>query len=156
MLPNLARRHVPDAFVARINQRSPVAVTNRAEPVVVDANFSTAWSDSSRWTPSAITALLCSSWVRACMESIGTPMGGGALKLEATHLKRLPVPKFTDHEIGQLASLGGGDLIATVDPIVTKAVLGGGPGMHSISQMNERLLDFIEKAEQARQRGKHA
>lgn len=153
MLPNLARRHVPDAFVARINQQSPVAVANRAEPVVVDANFSTVWSESSKWTPLAITALLRSSWARACMESTGTPMGGGALKLEATHLKRLPVPTFTDHEIGQLASLGSGAPIAAIDAIVTGAVLGGRASTSAISRMNDRLLTFIEKAEQARQRG---
>ena len=153
MLPDLARRHVPDAFVARINQRRPLAVANRTEPLVVDANFSTVWSDTSRWTPSAIAALLCSAWVRACMESIGTPMGGGALKLEATHLKRLPVPIFTDHEVGQLASVGSGDSIAAVDSIVTKAMLGDRASTSAISRMNKRLVAFIEKAEQARQRG---
>lgn len=153
MLPNLTRRHLPDAFVPRINQRSPVAVANRPERVVIDANFSTVWAESEKWTPSAITALLRSSWVRAGMESIGTPMGGGALKLEATHLKRLPVPAFTDHEITQLASFGGSDPIALVDVIVTKAVLGSHASTSAISRTNERLLAFIEKAEQARQRG---
>jgi hypothetical protein len=87
------------------------------------------------------------------MESTGTPMGGGALKLEATHLKRLPVPTFTDHEIGQLASLGSGAPIAAIDAIVTGAVLGGRASTSAISRMNDRLLTFIEKAEQARQRG---
>jgi len=153
MLPNLVRRHVPDAFVPRINQRTPMAMPNRSDPVVVDANFSTAWSESGRWTPLAICALLLSSWSRACMETIGTPMGGGALKLEATHLKRLPVPRLTDQEIGQLASLGNSSAITAIDLIVTKAVLGGRAGMPSISAMNERLLTFIENAEQARQRG---
>lgn len=153
MLPDLARRHLPDTFVPRINQRSPVAVANRSERVVVDANFSTVWAESERWTPSATTALLRSSWARACMESIGTPMGGGALKLEATHLKRLPVPAFTDHEVGQLASFGSSDPIAGVDAIVTKAVLGGRASTSAISRTNERLLAFIEKAEQSRQRG---
>lgn len=153
MLPDLARRHVPDAFVPRINQRTPVAMANRSVPVVVDANFSTVWSDSGEWTPSVISALLRSSWVRACMEAIGTPMGGGALKLEATHLKRLPVPKLTDQETGQLVSLESSAPVTAFDSIITKAVLGGRASTASMSRMNERLLDFIEKAEQARQRG---
>jgi hypothetical protein len=54
MLPDLARRHVPDVFVPRINQRTPVAMANRNVPVVVDANFSTAWSGGGEWTPAAI------------------------------------------------------------------------------------------------------
>jgi hypothetical protein len=153
MLPDLARRHLPDAFVPRINQRTPSALANQNDPVVVDANFSTAWSESGGWMPSAISALLCSSWVRACMEAIGTPMGGGALKLEATHLKRLPVPKLTDQAIRQLASLWSSDPIAAADTIVTRAVLGGRAGMPSLSQLNNRLIAFIEDAEQARQRG---
>jgi len=153
MLPDLARRHVPDAFVPRINQRTPVAMANGTVPVVVDANFSTAWSVGGEWTPSAISALLRSSWVRACMEAIGTPMGGGALKLEATHLKRLPVPRLTDQETGQLVSLGSSAPIAAVDLIITKAVLGDRASTASMSRMNERLLAFIEAAEQARQRG---
>jgi hypothetical protein len=153
MLPDLTKRHAPDAFVPRINQRTPLAMANRSDPVVVDANFSTAWSEGGGWTPSAISALLRSSWVRACMEAVGTPMGGGALKLEATHLKRLPVPKLTNQEIGRLTSLGSSDPIAVVDPIVTKAVLGGRASIPSLSRTNERLLAFIKEAERARQRG---
>lgn len=153
MLPDLARRHVPDAFVPRINQKTPVAMANRSDPMVVDANFSTVWSEGGKWTPSGISALLGSSWIRACMEVVGTPMGGGALKLEATHLKRIPVPKLTTQDIGQLADFENSSPVAAIDSIVTKALIGSGAGMPSISTVNQRLLDFIEKAEKSRQRG---
>jgi len=71
------------------------SVANRVSPILIDANFSTVWAENSRWRARSIEALLNSSWARACMEAIGTPMGGGALKLEATHLRRLPMPSPT-------------------------------------------------------------
>ena len=33
-------------------------------------------------------------------------MGGGALKIEASHLKKLLVPKFDDHQLTQLEQSG--------------------------------------------------
>jgi len=129
-----------------------MAMPNRSDQVVIDANFSTAWSDGGVWTAAAISTLLRSTWVRACMEAVGTPMGGGALKLEATQLNRLPVPKLPVQAIMLLATMRPGDSIAAVDLIVSKAVFGARASMPFISRMNERLLAFIETSEQARQR----
>lgn len=153
MLPGLGRRHLPDVFVPRINQRTPVAMANRTVPAVIDANFSTIWSTDREWTPFAISALLRSSWVRACMEAIGTPMGGGALKLEATHLKRLPVPKLSNQQAEQLMSLERSTTTAKVDLFITAAVLGSRTSEKYVSSINDRLLAFIEEAENSRQRG---
>lgn len=155
MLPDLARRHRPDAFVPRVNQLTPLAVPNRSEPIAIDANFSTLWSDERRWTPTAISALLRSTWSRACMEAIGTPMGGGALKLEATQLKRLPVPRLEDDEIERLNSLGGKYPIEGIDGVVIGALLKhteGGTEPERISRTRERLQSFIESAQLSRQR----
>lgn len=155
MLPDLARRHRPDVFVPRVNQLTPLAVPNRGEPIAIDANFSTLWSDDRRWTPAAISALLRSTWSRACMEAVGTPMGGGALKLEATQLKRLPVPKLEDDEIERLNSLGGKYPIDGIDGVVIGALLKhteGGAEPDRISRTRGRLQSFIENAQLNRQR----
>jgi hypothetical protein len=36
------------------------------------------------------------------MEALGTPLGGGALKLEAAQLKRLPLPAISASELAML------------------------------------------------------
>jgi hypothetical protein len=40
------------------------------------------------------------------MESVGTPLGGGALKLEATHIRQVPIPPLSDRDCERLATLG--------------------------------------------------
>jgi len=161
MLPDFARRHLPDAFVARVNQHSPWVVANLEPPLLIDANFTTLWSDGDRLPPTAIVGLLNSSWSRACMEAVGTPMGGGALKLEATHLRRLPVPNLTDLQTGRLADLGTylrvGELgpseaLDRVDHIVVQSLLQTLPGKHRIPAVIRRLREYAATAEEARQR----
>lgn len=155
MLPDLARRHRPDVFVPRVNQLTLRAFLNRNEPIVIDANFSTLWSDDARWTPTAICALLRSTWARACMEAIGTPMGGGALKLEATQLRRLPVPKMADGEIGRLSSMGAKCQSDDIDGVVVGAVMRQAAGeveADRIARTRDRLQSFIKQAQLSRQR----
>ncbi len=151
MLPDFARRHFPDVFVPRVNQLTPLAFANRSDRIIVDANFSTLWSDDRRWTPIAITALLRSTWVRACMEAIGTPMGGGALKMEATQLKRLPIPQLGSGDIERLDALGKEYPIHWIDRIVFSALTGDQASEDRILQLRERVQDFIDEAQSARQ-----
>ena len=106
MLPDLTSRHLPAAFVPRISQGTPRAECNTRPPLVIDANFATFWAVDDRWSPFAIKALLNSVWCRAYMEAAGTPLGGGALKLEATHLKGMPLPRLTDDAQSVLQSVG--------------------------------------------------
>jgi len=106
MIPNFAPRHLPAAFVARINHGMPWVEANFSPPILVDANFSTFWTEQNDWSPYALKALLNSTWCRAYMEALGTPLGGGALKLEATHLKRITVPIFSSVEINRLENAG--------------------------------------------------
>jgi len=155
MLPDLARRHRPDVFVPRVNQLTPVAAMNRIEPIVIDANFSTLWSDDARWTPAAICALLRSAWARACMEAIGTPMGGGALKLEATQVRRMPVPVFDDGEIGRLGSMDAKCPTEAIDGVVIGALMRQPEGRVEAARVEhtrDRLRSFVEQAQLARQR----
>jgi len=156
MLPDFVRRHRPEVFIPRINQQTPLSVANIAPPILIDANFSTVWAENSRWTARSIVALFNNSWSRACMEAIGTPMGGGALKLEATHLRRLPVPPIDDKDIEQIESLDNPEsppALDIVDQIIVSAVLRETMNEQPIWDMIQRLRDFIRNAEQSRQRG---
>lgn len=106
MLPTFTPRHLPAIFTPRINHGTPVVVLNTQPPILIDANFSTLWPEQKRWTRHALYALFNSSWCRAAMESAGTPLGGGALKLEATHIRQVPVPVLSDYDCQRLDALG--------------------------------------------------
>lgn len=95
MLPDFKPRHRPQAFVPRIIQRTPNVYANTDPPIVVDANFSTFWTTSTSISAVGLAALLNSAWCRAVMEATGTPLGGGALKLEAVHLRKMPIPALS-------------------------------------------------------------
>ena len=86
------------------------------------------------------------------MEALGTPMGGGALKLEATHLRRLPVPLFDDHEIEQLRLVDGLTSPEAVDEIVARALLGDMADDRRVFEMNDALRSYVVAAERARQK----
>lgn len=106
MLPDFAPRHRPAAFVPRVNHNQPWIEANLDPPILVDANFSTFWAPNGGWSRYSIKALLNSLWCRAAMEALGTPLGGGALKLEATHLRHLPVPDLSEGNKAELDALG--------------------------------------------------
>ncbi len=106
MLPNFTDRHLPDTFVPRVNHEIANVYINSNPKVIIDANFITIWSAAKAWTKQAIFTFLSSSWARTCMELVGTPMGGGSLKLEATQLRRLPVPFLKNHHLKTLHQIG--------------------------------------------------
>ncbi|MDE0025010.1 MAG: N-6 DNA methylase [Spirochaetaceae bacterium] len=128
MLPDFVPRHLPAVFVPRVNHQVPRAVPNLDPPLVVDANFSTFWMPRGGWTRHAVTALLNSAWCRAVMEALGTPLGGGALKLEAAQLRNMPIPILTDAMKAELDVVGKGLSDATsgadarIDGIVLAAL----------------------------------
>lgn len=106
MLPAFTARHLPAIFTPRINHGTPAVALNTQKPILIDANFSTVWPEQKRWRRHALYALFNSSWCRAAMESAGTPLGGGALKLEATHIRQVPVPSLSDSDCQRLETLG--------------------------------------------------
>ncbi|UIY24828.1 SAM-dependent methyltransferase [Rhizobium leguminosarum] len=106
MLPAFTARHLPAIFTPRINHGTPVVALNTQPPILIDANFSTLWPEQKRWAHHALYALFNSSWCRAAMESAGTPLGGGALKLEATHIRQLLIPSLSDSDCQTLETLG--------------------------------------------------
>lgn len=128
MLPDFATRHLPAAFVARINHTVPWVETNCDTPLLIDANFSTFWASEGDWTRYSLKALLNSIWCRAFMETLGTPLGGGALKLEATHLRQMLVPSLTDGAKVALDAAGknigrdAASVQAQIDVVVLQAI----------------------------------
>lgn len=133
MLPDFAPRHLPAVAIPRVNHASPWAEANRHRRLLVDANFATVWAPQRAWSPHALKALLNSAWCRATMEALCTPMGGGALKVEATHLRRLPVPRFSEQQREALTAAGrrltrnASTAQAAVDDVVLGALCGGRP-----------------------------
>ncbi|MHB1511206.1 MAG: TRM11 family SAM-dependent methyltransferase [Acidimicrobiales bacterium] len=106
-LPALAPRHRPLVFTPRVNGSHPRAILNSGQMAVVDANFSTFWPTADDALDAhALLALLNSSWCAASFELIGTVLGGGALKLEATQLRRLALPRLNKGTLTSLADLG--------------------------------------------------
>ena len=130
MLPDFSRRHLPAVFLPRINHNQPWAETNLVPPVLIDANFSTFWPTQGVWTSFGLKAVLNSVWCRILMEALGTPLGGGALKVEASHLRRLPVPRLPNESIEALNTAGreltrqSFQIQETIDEIVMRGVVG--------------------------------
>ena len=153
MLPKLVKRHLPDLLIPRINYLHPKAIMNSADRVVIDANFSTLWTNEGiNLKSTALLAFLKSSWVVAAMELSATVFGGGALKLEAAHIRHLPVPPLSANDWARLSTLGeqlvsGMDVVGTlikIDSLIACAVFGKQkvePALAAIRQIKARSLD---------------
>lgn len=135
MLPELKSRHLPDLCIPRINGREVecLFVNNKSKNrIVIDANFTTLWSDESASTY-AVFALLNSTWFKCYMELIGTTMGGGALKIEASHIKKAIFPKLSDKQMERLTKIG------------RKCVERGNIGQSDLAQIDKVVLsEFCE------------
>lgn len=107
MLPDFGDRHRPDLFIARVNSERPFTYINRNRGALVDANFSTLWlAPSATVTVTSVFAFLNSSIAVALYEYAGSVMGGGALKLESTHLRSIPIPNLSTSSWERLDLLG--------------------------------------------------
>lgn len=157
MLPSFAPRHNPDVILARVNSTTPTAYLNKDRSCLIDANFSAMWTlPTTKWSASGLLAFMNSAWSQAVIECSGAVMGGGALKVEATHLRRFPVPPFTDPQLRKLDKLGeflattedelAEEIFTQIDAIVAEAL---GSDNSSTS-----VLRDIARAGQA-QRSKH-
>ncbi|KVU86319.1 hypothetical protein WL01_07400 [Burkholderia ubonensis] len=155
MLPDFASRHLPDILLARVNSATPKAYLNESRACLIDANFSTMWTmEKSQWTASALLAFMNCAWAQALIECSGAVMGGGALKVEATHLRRFPVPVLGRGRLRKLSELGkklakGEDAqvtMAAIDGLIAQALGCDDAGTAELRQ--------IARARQAR-RAKH-
>lgn len=105
-LPALAARHRPTLFAGRVCGGRPKTLSN-SSGAVVDANFSGMWPVEPDALPrEALLALLNSSWTWANLETGCTVLGGGALKVEATDLRRLALPNLSAAAVKRLSELG--------------------------------------------------
>lgn len=105
MLPGFTKRHLPDLCVTRINAKAAECIfvpQAPGTPVAVDANFSTLWCSSEQTTKIAF-ALLNSSWCKCYLEIISAIMGGGALKVEASHIRKLLFPQYSAEQLQSLS-----------------------------------------------------
>lgn len=161
MLPNFTKRHLPDLCMTRINARSAECIfvpqTTKA-PVAVDANFSTLWCQSEH-TAKTVFALLNSSWSKCYLENICTIMGGGALKVEASHIRKVLFPQYSAEQL-QLLSGCADQLLETkkmtqelqdrIDTIVVAPFENGIEILNGIrSLLNRKLLERGAKSDES-------
>ena len=160
MLPDFAARHLPAVYAARVNQDIPWIECNTDPPLLIDANFSTFWVPNGAWSRFALKALLNSVWCRGFMEASGTPLGGGALKLEATHLRQMPVPVLATRALAALDAAGriltrdGEDVQEQIDRIVLEPLLPVGTAEASVENLAHRMTLRMRGLRDARQRTK--
>lgn len=159
MLPDFTTRHLPDAFAPRVNQGTPWIECNTEPQLLIDANFSTLWAPDRVWSRFALKALLNSVWCRAMMEALGTPLGGGALKLEAAHLRQMPVPVLTRQAresmdaLGRKLSRNSVYVQAQIDRIVLSALLRDQVNNAAVMELADRIALQTSALSAARQRG---
>ena len=103
--PDFTPRHKGPVFIPRVNGSAIVARLN-PNSYIVDANFITFWSNKSEKSSEWILALLNSTWFSIMCEESGVVMGGGALKLDAVLLKKIPIPQLDKKDIQKLNTLG--------------------------------------------------
>lgn len=108
MLPPLKDRHLPNLCISRVCSESPETILiNQAvtKEIIVDANFITLWNQNHCDQVIAF-ALLNSTWAKLFLEVIGTAMGGGALKVEASHVRKIVFPKLDNDKKTELERIG--------------------------------------------------
>ncbi|MDR1639870.1 MAG: SAM-dependent methyltransferase [Clostridiales bacterium] len=152
MLPPLAKRHLPKFCVPRVNHKSARGLLVE-DGIVVDANFTTFWTDAKDLKRIyAFLAILNSSWTQASLESIASVMGGGALKVEASHFAKLLLPELSIEleaalsPLGERMALNGvtEELVMEVDAALLGQMGGGSDSVENLralrlSRMNARL-----------------
>lgn len=153
-LPPLAPRHTPHLFIPRVNHDHPIA---RRNPVgtIIDANFSTLWPAKKHSLPSdALLALLHSTWALAFLECTGTVLGGGALKVEATHLRKLAFPPLGAEQIAALTRIGEQlmpsavpqhQARASVDDIIAQALARNHNGRSSKHRLDQLAVEVRDR-----------
>ena len=108
MLPQFAPRHLPNLCITRVSSTAADCVyipQSEENPIAVDANFVTLWG-SSEETIKICLALLNSTWSKCYLELLCTVMGGGALKIEASHVRQLLFPKLSRRQLQRLSKYG--------------------------------------------------
>ncbi|WP_448616204.1 methyltransferase [Modestobacter sp. URMC 112] len=150
-LPDLAPRHVPRLFMPRVCHGRPLPYVNPGGTGVVDANFSTFYpSRPTALDEHATLALLSSTWVWCCLEASSTVLGGGALKVEATGLKRLPLPILDAAAVSALSELGrrlrhvtadADTVLAAIDAVLAGALMLPASALSRLEALAQQLVN---------------
>jgi predicted RNA methylase len=157
-LPPLAPRHRPTVFLPRVCGGRPFAYLNSAG-ALIDANFSSLWPiDEDALPVAALFALLNSTWTWANLEVSSTILGGGALKVEATDLRRLPLPDLDKVAVGKLSELGkklrlrtNRKVLDEIDSVIAETIVGTAGKSRETTR---RLIETAEHALMSRSREK--
>ncbi len=147
MIPKLNSRHLPALCLTRVNSSQTECLfvsQSKAMPIAVDANFVTIWGNETQ-TIKATFALLNSTWAKCYFETLCTVMGGGALKLEAAHLKKIQFPQYTKTEFKRLAEIGEqliekGSIDDTLQEKIDQVTLNPFPNPNKMLQQLKALL----------------
>lgn len=129
-LPQMARRHMPNLCLTRVSARIPECLyvcQNSEAPIAIDANMVTLWSGDER-NVRIMLAMLNSTWSKLSLELICTVMGGGALKIEASHLRKLLLPKLSKAKLDALEKAGeiliaAGDMADEIQDQIDKIIV---------------------------------
>lgn len=143
MLPEITSRHVPCLCIPRVCGKAIECLLvdqNEDSPIVVDANFITLWNQDSTMKYFGF-ALLNSTWFKCYMECISTVMGGGALKVEASHIRKVLFPQYSTEQIELLSQCGK----KLRDNLVLSPVLQDEIDAIVLKPFNLNSHDFVEK-----------
>jgi len=101
-------RHFAKIILPRVSSGvSRAFLIKDSETLLIDANFSTFNSGPNAISSKRMWIWLNSNTFRALCELNGVPLGGGALKLEAALLSRLPIPKsIVAHDAALFVRIG--------------------------------------------------
>lgn len=154
MLPPITERHVPCLCIPRVCGKAVECLLveqSEDSPIVVDANFITLWNNNSTMKY-CIFALLNSTWFKCYMECISAVMGGGALKVEAVHARKVLFPQYTTEQVELLAQCGkelskelamSSELQNEIDTIVLKPF--GQNSNDILKKMQEKLRVLLSE-----------
>lgn len=155
MLPPLKERHVPNLCISRVCGESPetMFVNQRSgKEIIVDANFITLWNPDCHAQVIAFV-LLNSTWAKLFLEVAGTTMGGGALKVEASHVRKIVFPRIDNEKKKELENIGkiilknrsiNKKLQKQIDEIVTSP-FGEENGVSVSNQLEELLIRKVQE-----------
>ena len=146
-LPKMTERHAPNLCLTRVSAKIPECLyvqQSKTQQVVIDANMVTLWGDNTE-TVRIMMAILNSTWSKLSLELICTVMGGGALKVEASHLKKLLLPKMTNEQLKMLEEIGntliaGGYMTDAIQDKIDNIVASGFMDKKITQKMRELLI----------------
>jgi hypothetical protein len=92
------------------------------------------------------------------MEGLGTRMGGGALKLEAVHLRGLPLPVLSNDASAELSRLGNSleqddiERQKRIDHVVVSSLMNRSSDLLVIEKAVQKLREKMDSLCRARQK----